>query len=284
MDPHEEKATARTFNENRKAAMSRWLACLIAGLLLPVILVVANSCTSSAGQVVVPLSIPGAHYVGNEACAYCHKDYVRIFAASPHARIHFNWGLTNDQAGCESCHGPGSKHIEAGGGEGKFIINPGKDPSACFQCHQEVQSEFNLPQHHPLIEGHMNCVQCHDPHGRDIFKPAGGLAMARLNETCAQCHREQTRPFVFEHEAMREGCTTCHNPHGSINRKLLVDPDANLCLRCHAQVQDGSGTIFIGGIDHSSMGSLANLSRATCWASGCHTAVHGSNVDPWLRY
>jgi hypothetical protein len=22
----------------------------------------------------------------------------------------------------------------------------------------------------------------------------------------------------------------------------------------------------------------------TCWTSGCHTAVHGSNVDPRLRY
>jgi hypothetical protein len=22
----------------------------------------------------------------------------------------------------------------------------------------------------------------------------------------------------------------------------------------------------------------------TCWTSGCHTAIHGSNVDPRLRY
>jgi DmsE family decaheme c-type cytochrome len=170
-------------------------------------------------------------------------------------------------------------HVQAGGGRGKFIVNPGRDPAACFQCHAEIQAEFNMPQHHPVIEGRMNCGQCHDPHGGDILKPAGGLAMARLNESCAGCHREQTRPVVYEHEALREGCTTCHNAHGSINRKMLVDADSNLCLRCHAQNPVGNGTINLGGVDHT-----AFVSRATCWASGCHTAVHGSNVDPWLRF
>ena len=167
----------------------------------------------------------------------CHAEIVRKFPASPHARVHFENAALTGETGCESCHGPGSKHIESGG-SAKFIINPGKIPSSCFQCHLDVQAEFNLPQHHPVIEGHMNCVQCHDPHGGDIFKPAGGLAMARQNESCAQCHREQTRPFVFEHEALREGCTVCHNPHGSINEKMLVESDPNLCLRCHAQVQE----------------------------------------------
>ena len=90
----------------------------------------------------------------------------------------------------------------------------------------------------------MSCVQCHDPHGGDILKPKGGLAMARQNESCAQCHREQTRPFVFEHEALREGCAVCHNPHGSINEKMLVESDPNLCLRCHAQVQAPGGEHF----------------------------------------
>jgi predicted CXXCH cytochrome family protein len=236
------------------------------------------SCDTTPGTVMVPLEIPGAHYVGNQACADCHKDIVRKFPASPHARVHFENAAMVGETGCESCHGPGSKHIESGGG-GNFIINPRKDPASCFQCHLDINAEFNLPQHHPVIEGHMSCVQCHDPHGGDIFKPAGGLAMARQNESCAQCHRDQTRPFVFEHPAMREGCVVCHNPHGSINEKMLIESDPNLCLRCHAQVQTVSQQVYIGNIDHTML-----LRIGTCWTSGCHTAVHGSNVDPRLRY
>ncbi|MGH7975921.1 MAG: cytochrome c3 family protein, partial [Limisphaerales bacterium] len=168
--------------------------------------------------------------------------------------------------------------IEAGGGA-HFIINPRNEPEACFRCHLKIHAEFQLPVHHPVIEGHMNCVQCHDPHGGDIFKPAGGggLAMATLNENCAQCHREQTRPFVFEHPAMREGCVTCHNPHGSINRMMLKQPDNNLCLRCHAQTQTAPGQIFIGNVDHTTL-----LQMGACWS--CHTAVHGSDIDVRLRY
>ena len=125
----------------------------------------------------------------------------------------------------------------------------------------------------------MNCVQCHDPHGADILKPAGGLAMARLNDSCARCHREQARPFVFEHAALREGCVTCHNPHGSINAKLLLERDVNLCLKCHWEVQADTTQIVIGKQIHTQY-----LHLGTCFSAGCHTAVHGSNVSPKLRY
>lgn len=237
------------------------------------------SCGTVQRRLVMPPQIPGARLVGNDQCYYCHTNYARSFQGSVHFRVHFDSEKQPGGTSCESCHGPGSRHVEAPRDRAGLIFNPGKDPQSCYNCHLDVHMQFRLPEHHPVPEGHMNCVQCHDPHGREIFKPAGGLGMARLNEQCAQCHREQARSFVFEHEAMRDGCVTCHQPHGSIHAKLLTERDANLCLKCHAQVQTSPDEIWIGRENHK-----AYLRLGTCWSAGCHTAVHGSNFQPKLLY
>ncbi len=229
-----------------------------------------------------PPLIEGATFVGNKSCFECHTNITRLFPSSPHSRLHIEGVPMKEQAGCESCHGPGSKHVASGGGRGRFILNPGKDPAACYACHLQTHAEFSLPNHHPVREGRMNCVQCHDPHGADILRPAGLLSVTRQNETCAQCHREQSRQVIYEHEALREGCTICHSPHGSINRKLLTERDANLCLRCHAQTPGAGGQrqrIFIGSSDHT-----LRLRQGACWSAGCHTAIHGSNINPTMLY
>ena len=98
-------------------------------------------------------------------------------------------------------------------------------------------------------------------------------------ETCLQCHPAQRGPYVFEHEALREGCLTCHSPHGTINAKMLAVRNANLCLKCHFQQQGAGGTIRIGGKDHT-----LSLRQGTCWTAGCHEAVHGSRVSSSLRF
>jgi predicted CXXCH cytochrome family protein len=77
---------------------------------------------------------------------------------------------------------------------------------------------------------------------------------------------------------MREGCTTCHGVHGTVNAKMLNVRDANLCLKCHFQQVQG-GTIRIGGVNHTT-----SLSVGTCWTAGCHEAVHGSRVNSSLRF
>lgn len=261
-----------------RGALGWWGAATLG--LVGAIATLIVSCTSLNRTVVQPPQIPGAEYVGNQVCADCHAQISRHFPSSPHARIHIDAAQLKGSTGCESCHGPASKHVAAGGGRGKFIVNPGRDPAGCFQCHLANQAEFHLPHHHPVLEQKMNCAQCHDPHGGDIFKPSSGLGMARLNQACASCHREQSKPMVFEHEALREGCVVCHHPHGSVNEKMLVERNANLCLRCHAQIQGpgfAPGRFYIGTKDHTDY-----VRQGTCWS--CHQAVHGSNVNPQMLY
>jgi predicted CXXCH cytochrome family protein len=262
---------------------------VVALLAFAAVSILAFSCATIDRVVVAPPMIAGAKYVGMETCQPCHEKEVRDFKFAAHARVTIpdNKNGKREGQGCESCHGPGSLHVEAGGERGKFIINPSKNPEACYQCHLDKQAEFNLPYHHPVREGRMNCTTCHNPHGHDI-KLGKGQTVARLNENCSQCHREQTRPHVFEHAALREGCTTCHSVHGSINPKMLVQRDNNLCLKCHNQI--GSSPNFpattvrpirIGAAEHNIGGRLA---QGTCYNAGCHTAVHGSNLSASFRY
>ncbi|MDO8730166.1 MAG: cytochrome c3 family protein [Candidatus Omnitrophota bacterium] len=214
-----------------------------------------------------------AEYIGSESCAACHAKEAKEFKRSTHARISIPEGVQAQS--CEMCHGPGSLHAAAGGGKGVGgIINPRKDPSACFACHLDKKAEFKLPFRHPVMEGKMSCADCHSAHGEEI-RPWTATSMEGVNEACFKCHKEQRGPFAWEHEALREGCTTCHKVHGSIHDKMLVARDNNLCLRCHTQVNFPT----IGKQAHG-----GRLPQGTCFSAGCHTAVHGSNFDDHLRY
>ena len=198
--------------------------------------------------------------------------------------------------GCESCHGPCSLHSDSGGETlppfsftagrplpASLATLPGVPPAraketVCYQCHNDVRGQFQLPNHHPVPEGRMSCTVCHSPHKGSV-RAGGGTALLSQDENCLQCHPAQRGPYVFEHEAMQEGCTTCHTAHGSVNAKMLTVRDSNLCLKCHFQQQGQSGAILIGGADHTT-----RLQQGTCWSAGCHEAVHGSRVNPSLRF
>lgn len=242
--------------------------------LVPLLAII--SCVSVQRTLFVPPEIPGATFVGSETCAECHSEVNKHFPTATHARLMAK-GEHAKNVGCESCHGPGSVHNESGGAR-NTIINPSRDPEVCFSCHLEMKGRFQLPHHHPIGDGKMSCSDCHDPH-KGQATPGGPFTFASDSDTCMKCHTAQRGPFVFEHEAIREGCTTCHDPHGTINDKLLTQRNQNLCLKCHFQQQLEPGKIFIGGRDHSGF-----LSRGTCWTAGCHEAVHGSHISSSLRF
>ncbi len=232
------------------------------------------SCVTTSRTIVAPPSIPGASFVGSGKCSTCHDDISHGFHDATHSKLIAS-GTNAIEMGCESCHGPGSLHVKAGGGTTN-IINPTAE--TCFTCHLDKRGEFAMPNSHPVMSGKMSCSDCHNPHSGNAIV-GGGTQLATINDGCVKCHTQQGTPYVFEHEANREGCTTCHNPHGTMNAKMLKSRGNNLCLQCHFQQHTSTGAIMIGGRDHNSF-----LSRGTCWSAGCHEAVHGSHVSSSLRF
>jgi predicted CXXCH cytochrome family protein len=240
------------------------------------------SCVTAERTVVAPPQIAGATFVGSKQCAQCHTEIADHFNTASHAKL-IAGGAGVKNTACENCHGPGSLHVKAGGGAGT-IINPRKSPEACFQCHLDKRGEMSLPHAHPVLLGHVTCVDCHDVHQGEAIR-GGGAALASRTETCLRCHTQQAGPFTYPHGAIREeGCTACHNPHGSVNDKMLLARDANLCLRCHLAVLTPGfnlGGYKAGATHANAVGS--RLAEGTCWSAGCHEDIHGSNVNASLR-
>jgi len=266
----------------------------VALVLLAALLAVVSCSTVKRTAVLLP-DVPGAKYVGSGECEQCHDELYRDFQTADHARL-IAQGPNAINVGCEGCHGPSSLHSESGGevkppysftsGRPKALGTTARlaqtsartDEGVCYQCHGDVRGQFNLPNHHPVPEGQMKCTQCHPPH-KGSAHLSGGMRLLGGNEGCVECHPAQRGPFAFEHEAVRQGCQTCHNPHGSVNSKMLTERNSNLCLKCHFQQVKSGGSILIGGSDHT-----LRLQRGTCWSGGCHEAVHGSRVNSSLRF
>ena len=217
----------------------------------------------------------GATYVGVETCTACHDDVGQRFKLTSHYK-----GVMEEEGvlggGCEACHGPGSLHAEST--EKKDIVR--YSPENCFTCHMGKRAEFQLQHHHPVVEGKMTCTDCHNPHETEAESLASVTSLQKSDQACFKCHKEMKGPYVFEHDAMREGCQTCHNPHGSTYDRMLIADQTNLCLRCHWEPAFNTSTGGLGGVSHGAhagAGGEYNIGRgAECIDH--HRAPHGSNI------
>jgi DmsE family decaheme c-type cytochrome len=106
-------------------------------------------------------AVPGADYVqDDELCGSCHSAYATSFAAN---NVHRG-------DGCESCHGPGSKHMEAKGKEPGLIfsfktMNPAVRAEACLKCHEQDRCSAGT-QWRTSKHAHcgVSCTDCHRGH------------------------------------------------------------------------------------------------------------------------
>lgn len=234
----------------------------------------AGSAATTPAQTSKGGTPPGATYVGSSACRECHEQLSIRFGNSKMAKVMLQAPRNEvEKQGCESCHGPGSTHISTekardaakaagqtytGPKSSQFIIRFGKDVplttdeqnDRCLQCHEKGQRMFWAGSSHESRG--VGCVSCHKIHGKEsdtVLKALlhneklsknDLLATNAETETCFECHpmrRAQTQRS--SHMPVREGsmtCSSCHNPHGTPNPKLLTTASVNdTCYKCHPE-------------------------------------------------
>jgi DmsE family decaheme c-type cytochrome len=177
--------------------------------------------------------VAGAEYVkDDEVCATCHGAYAKTFGENVHRNN-----------GCESCHGPASKHLETRGKEPGLIFsfkkgNPAVLAEACLQCHEQdpcsAGAQWRTSKHAACG---VTCVSCHRAH---YNVPAGTPATTEPTDaaTNAPAGNATLTSFQAAADAEAKGPDKKNLPslRGSSNNLGAVAP--GLCYRCHTDKTD----------------------------------------------
>ena len=105
------------------------------------------------GASLIDNALPEIHYAGQQACFECHQDIEDMKKLDVHNEIH-----------CETCHGPGQKHVLSG--EAADILKPtGRE--FCGRCHstnaaKQISAVFQIDLKKHNVN--RNCLECHNPH------------------------------------------------------------------------------------------------------------------------
>ena len=194
----------------------------------------------------------------NDRCLTCHASGTQHMEA-------LNSIHSKNNVSCIACHS--SHHAQ----QADFLLVKAQ-PELCYTCHATQKAQFEMPSHHRVNEGLVQCSDCHNPHG--TVEPKQVRTSAAQDTVCFTCHADKRGPFVFEHEAVKvEGCQVCHSPHGSPNAHMLKTSNVNiLCLSCHT-------TSFANAPGAPSFHNQAAQYQA---CTLCHTQIHGANFSPYF--
>lgn len=207
--------------------IARWgLLAATAGLALTLGFASAGTALAATDD---PAAQPG--YVGTDTCATCHEDAVAAFKKTPHAA---------SDKGCEGCHGPGQAHVDGSGDKAQIrqfkALAAAESSGVCMECHNKAGQKHWVGSSHDSRG--VACVNCHSVHPKGTV-PKALLAKSQL-ELCTGCHLQKKAQLLRPgHMPVREGklqCTSCHNPHGTPNDRMLLQTSVNQnCYTCHAE-------------------------------------------------
>jgi DmsE family decaheme c-type cytochrome len=216
-------------------------------------------------------SAQAATYVGQDTCAGCHDTEGTNIHQSAHGKAQ-NPRTPEAGRGCESCHGPGSAHVDDPSKPDSIkrfpTMNPRDVSDTCLACHSRGNhTQWRGSMHDAR---NLSCATCHSVHNPKSEKSQ--LKAATIVDTCKSCHTvEVAKQQRVGHMPVREGkmtCTSCHNPHGTTNVRMLRTGNwvNETCTGCHAEKRGP----FLW--DHAPVREACNT---------CHDP-HGSNNDRML--
>jgi DmsE family decaheme c-type cytochrome len=271
------------------------------------------ACAKYMNPVTTVVAVPGADYIGSEACAVCHEDVFEYFRKTVHYKIAY-FEIAGQQRGCESCHGPGSAHVKEGGNIAKIFnfnnLTPAQSSGICLKCHDQgplMQWRGSL---HAMSD--VGCNNCHKSHKGSAKK----MLYKGDPDLCYDCHQQKRAQAQFpSHHPIREGkmkCNDCHNTHGSDQNGLRAQNVNDLCYDCHTDKQgpfiyehppveegcslchDAHGTIANNLLKQSEpflclrchqghrglslSGTHPSMSSLITSCVQCHSQVHGSDL------
>ncbi|HEU5182629.1 MAG TPA: ammonia-forming cytochrome c nitrite reductase subunit c552 [Candidatus Polarisedimenticolia bacterium] len=179
----------------------------------------------------------------NSGCSGCHGSQVEKNFDLASATYKTSWvDLTIN---CESCHGPGSLHVEAWSGasrggdidaaRGGLIklgeLSPKRQVEVCAKCHA---AKTTLQRGYKPGEDFLDYYEPIVPSTGNQFFSDGrnkGLNYNYIAHLQSSCYAKGDLT-----------CTGCHDPHGSENPVDLREPQSNLprlCIHCHADKKLG---------------------------------------------
>jgi DmsE family decaheme c-type cytochrome len=236
-----------------------------------------------------PAAAGQATFVGDDKCITCHDAQQGTLANTAHGR-RMDPRSPAAKQGCESCHGPGSQHIEDPVTFKPLTFrDPQQADGVCTTCHSRGNHAFWDGSQHESRG--LTCISCHSVHHSK--SPSLLLKEETQMGVCASCHRDKVSKLDRTgHMPVREGkmeCSSCHNPHGATNVRLLRKGDsiAESCTSCHAEKRgpylwehppsrDGCQTCHD---PHGSSNDRMLIARTPILCQRCHVATrHPSTI------
>ena len=154
--------------------------------------------------------------------------------------------------------------------------------AVCLSCHNHTRS----PGWSEHTKSGVTCDTCHQSHETD--HSARPLLASKQEDLCLSCHEDTrvafSKPYTHKTGTGGMECSSCHNPHGSMDAFSLVSNHGEgPCVSCHVEKHGPFVFEHVNGVagdcmschEHHGSSNPRQLTRAhvSQLCLECHTAL-----------